>query len=338
MGERQQAGYARSNSRRALATCALLTLPIGACDGVLHPVIHAAVHSTLNEQLQRAGVRQPAPVSEAVEYFCLGDNDRARSYIEQAYRENAPEQLVAVARVLRQIAPMLGQYGERVVPFLDFLSNNRPAPSRGGERHAAASEDPSNDRVASSRDGVSTSGGARCETNLGREGESCTGSPQCDVGLGCVAQVCQRRQGSPDGHAVTAPVVAAVRPAVVPEAQALPPSSTPVAPRPAPLADWVDPAPSAPDALPRLTRAQLNRVMRGAHRDFARCLSNFHGVLAIAMTIEPSGIVSDANVGGDLAHSTSATCIETATMALTFPRFAGASTAVVYPYTVGRAR
>ena len=109
MVECQHEAYARWTSRRALATCALLTLPLGACDGVLHPVIHAAVHSTLNEQFQRAGLRQPAPISEAVEYFCLGDNDRARSYIEQAYRENAPEQLVAVARVLRQIAPMLGQ-------------------------------------------------------------------------------------------------------------------------------------------------------------------------------------------------------------------------------------
>jgi len=68
MGERQNETYTRWTSRRALATCALLTLPLGACDGVLHPVIHAAVHSTLNEQFQRAGLRQPAPISEAVEY------------------------------------------------------------------------------------------------------------------------------------------------------------------------------------------------------------------------------------------------------------------------------
>jgi hypothetical protein len=333
IGERQNEAYTRWTSRRALATCALLTLPLGACDGVLHPVIHAAVHSTLNEQFQRAGLRQPAPISEAVEYFCLGDNDRARSYIEQAYRENAPEQLVAVARVLRQIAPMLGQYGERVVPFLDFLSNNRPTAARGGEHRGGGRDDRADEQSSNSGETVPSSGGARCETNLGHEGESCTGSPQCEPGLGCVAQVCQRRQGGATARAALTGPAPGVPPVARPSASSSSPTGLPtvVAPPPPVLQAF-------PEPLPRFTRPQLNQVMRGAHRDFARCLNDFQGVVAIALTIEPSGIVSDASVGGDLAHSTSAACIETATMALTFPRFAGSAASVVYPYTVGRAR
>lgn len=316
---------------------------LAACEGAMHPVIHAAVHSTLNDQFRRAGVRQPVPISEAVEYFCLGDNERARTYLRQAYRENAPEQLVAVARVLRQITPMLGQYGERIVPFLDFLANTRPERGgRGDEGRVAARDESAGDAPGPSRrTDLSSAASARCESNLGREGESCTGSPQCEAGLGCVAQVCQRRRpASGEGRPASAPVIATAA-STPPAAQPrllTPPDARANTPRTESLPVLVDFAPPAGGEPRRLTRAQINEVMRNARAELSRCTRDFRGTIAVALTIEPSGIVSDAHVGGDLAHSEAADCIETVAMSLTFPRFTGSTASVVYPFSADRQR
>ncbi len=269
---------------------------------MMHPIVHGAIHETLNSQFRSAGITHPEPLSEALEYFCLDDQPRARGYIADAYRDNAPEQLIAVARVLRRVAPMLGSYAARVMPFLDFLAAEPAAPSRVARAEPAQSSSGDPPRRQASTDNGTT----RCVSNLGQSGESCTGSPECGGGLGCIDLHCRARALGADAPAARDTV-----------------ASTPASAEP-PL-----------DATP--SREEVRVVLGSLPERVSTCTPGLEGVVPVTLTVISEGSVAEAHVQGPLGGTPAGTCVEHAVMDLHFPRFTNPRLVVVWNIQLNRA-
>jgi len=81
----------------------------------------------------------------------------------------------------------------------------------------------------------------------------------------------------------------------------------------------------APEALPQLSPSDISKVMVGVKmrgKDCAQQLGQ-KGIAELKLAVSKDGAVSEASVGGKLAHTPLAACVEKAARAASFPRSAG---------------
>ncbi len=128
------------------------------------------------------------------------------------------------------------------------------------------------------------------------------------------------------------------------------PSSHPATPQPE-----VAPPPAAPRAaellrlpeeeaapaeggagLPeRLTRSQINAVLRGATRDIERCGGRGSGTILVSFAVSGDGVPNNIEVSGTLGRGDTQTCVLNVVQALTFPQSLQGVARISQQYRVG---
>ncbi len=110
-------------------------LVMGGCASAKHAALHDTAGETIRSALERADVPNPGGLSEAIEWYALGEDEEAERHLKQWVAEASPADAASAMTSLNKLAAKLGPAKAGLRPVLAMLAG----PAQQAAREATVS-------------------------------------------------------------------------------------------------------------------------------------------------------------------------------------------------------